>query len=545
MSKRDLTISFNNKIYNAIYNLQTGLYEAEIDTPETGGYYTLEGSYEDLFGKAYNFNVNIQILAKKPLKFNLNKFFMWIFDYYTFKVKDIVELIDYDITIDEETNAKSFINIIKRTNAKTNDIVAIKRDGKVFYWGLIADIQKIDEANSYQITVNYITNLFNQEIILNPLVETEKIPVNIDNEYNIISQIQTSKYLFFKTTGNIVNLNDKSYFWKFDSVDNENYLIRDLNTNKYLTATSLELNSNFYESDLSDVNLQQLKIEHVRDTKYKLKMGSYYLTIDTETNNLKLYNDLGFDSRQIFLFEKIDESIIKNLGIEDFIWLKINENFIQNIDDFINIKYLTAIVLTHSKKNINVSNVNYNIFNLHTYMTNCTQNYNVIYEFDIKDNSRLEMTIKINDDEKKMIDVNAQNISNYLEVFETDIVSKVVVLTSTETYNLYLLNDRTTTTDMTNENRAEGKTVTVYTENYADARETALNVIRQNSYNHNITFNFYGEIIKVGTPIAIKTKESAIFDTYISSIKIKKNNFIEYTCGNIRIDFISKLKKGL
>ena len=45
------------------------------------------------------------------------------------------------------------------------------------------------------------------------------------------------------------------------------------------------------------------------------------------------------------------------------------------------------------------------------------------------------------------------------------------------------------------------------------------------------------------TPIAIKTKESLIYDTYISSIRIKPNKFIEYQCGNIRINFLEKIMK--
>ena len=147
------------------------------------------------------------------------------------------------------------------------------------------------------------------------------------------------------------------------------------------------------------------------------------------------------------------------------------------------------------------------------------------------------------DAKKELIDVNAQPISNYTEVFETDVVSKVVVLTDTNTYTLYLLIDRTTTTDMNNKNRAEGKIETVYTQNYEDAPQMALDTIKTNSYNHNITFAYYNRFIQVGTPIAIKTKESLIYNTYISAIKITQNKFIEYTCGNIRINFIDKLLK--
>ena len=96
---------------------------------------------------------------------------------------------------------------------------------------------------------------------------------------------------------------------------------------------------------------------------------------------------------------------------------------------------------------------------------------------------------------------------------------------------------------MNDEDRAEGKVETVYTENYEDANQKALDVMKSNSYNHNITFNLYDKYIKVGTPIAIKTKESIILDTYISAVKITQKKFYEYTCGNIRVKFIDKLLK--
>ena len=110
-------------------------------------------------------------------------------------------------------------------------------------------------------------------------------------------------------------------------------------------------------------------------------------------------------------------------------------------------------------------------------------------------------------------------------------------------YVLYLLNDRTTTTNEADENRADGKIEVVYTTNFEDAEQTALDTMKANAYNHNITFSYYDRFIPVGTPIAIKTKESIIYDTYISAIKITSSKFYEYTCGNIRINFIDKLLK--
>lgn len=189
-----------------------------------------------------------------------------------------------------------------------------------------------------------------------------------------------------------------------------------------------------------------------------------------------------------------------------------------------------------------VSNVSEQTYNLNTWMTNCTQLYNINYSFFIE-NKKLIMEIENKSFKKELIDVNAQAVSNYTEVFEIDAVSKVEVLTNTDTYYLYLLNDRSTTTDMNNENRANGKTKIVYTANIEEARQKALDTIKSNRYSHNITFSILNRYIKVGTPIAIKTKKSIILDTYISAIKITKNNFIEYICGNIRIKFIDKLLK--
>ena len=328
---------------------------------------------------------------------------MWIFSWRDFKVKDIVEISDYEISMDEETNSNSIIKVLKKTKAFANDIVAIKKNKEIIYWGVIDKIQNDNGSTVYQYTLKYITNLFNQDIVLE------------------------------------------------------------------------------------------------------------------------------------------NEDLIKTTGIEDFLANAINLNFISSEDTFINKKYLRLKINSHTLKNTSVTNVTDGIYNLHTWMTNCTQKYDIVYEFSIED-KQLVITIENKSLKKELIDVKADSISNYNEVFETDVVSKVKVLTSTETLVLVLLNDRTTTTDINNENRAAGKSTTIYTENYEDAMQTALDVMKGNSYNHNITFKL-NRLIRLGTPIAIKTKESLIFDTYISAVKITQSEFIEYTCGNIRIKFIDKLLK--
>lgn len=407
----EVVINFNGQNYIATYNSQSGYYETQITAPDIGGIYQAEVTYTDILNTKYTDSKTIQIWAKEEIKIETNKVFMWIFSYEDFSVKDIVEISDYEINIDEETNANSTIRILKKTTAKSRDIIAVKKNNEVIYWGIIDEVQNENGDKVYTFITKYITNLFDRTIQLE------------------------------------------------------------------------------------------------------------------------------------------NQDTIRNIGIEDFIGQTITNNYISNTDTFINLSWLQVNVLSHTPKETSVTNVENDIYNLHTWITNCTQNYNVVYSFSIV-NKKLVIDIEIINYNKELIDTIAEAVSNYTEVFETDVVSKVSVLYNKKNdvenpgqYTLYLLTDRTTTTNMTNPNRAEGRVETIFTENYEDANQEALNVMKANSYNHNITFDLLDKFIKVGTPIAIKTKESIIFNTYISAITITPKRSYQYICGNIRINFIDKLLK--
>lgn len=404
----DVEVEFEGKKYTAKYNEQNKYYEIDLKAPEIGGIYPISVKYTDLIGNIYEDEKDVQILVQEEKKTVTDKVIMWIFDWRDFSVKNIIEISDYEITIDEETNANSLITVLKKTKAKSNDIVIIKKNNTIIYEGIIGDIQNEDGKSKYEYTLKYITNLFDEDI------------------------------------------------------------------------------------------------------------------------------------------ELTNEELIKTIGLEDFIYKAIDMNFINNKDTFVNRKYLVVRVKSHSKKQTTVTNSENNIYNLHTWLTNCTQNYNITYTFNIEkvdDKYKLVMSIENKTSKRKLIDTKAQSIFNYTEVFETDVISKVKVLTSTNSLTLFLLNDRTTTSDATDKNRAFGKSKTIFTEKYEDAKQAALDVMKANSYNHNITFSLYERIIPIGTPVAIKTKESLIYDTYISSIKLTQKKSIEYQCGNIRTKFIEKLLK--
>ena len=241
-----------------------------------------------------------------------------------------------------------------------------------------------------------------------------------------------------------------------------------------------------------------------------------------------------------------NENLISEKGIEDFIAKEIYDNFTNSDDELLNYKWLDVEVKTHTKIQKSVDNEN-GIYNFRTFITNCTQNYNIVLDF-IYNQGRIKLIIYKQDAEIQLIDTTIPDISNYVEKFETSVISKVIVKTDTDVQTWYLLSDRTTTQNKDDINRAIGKVETEYTSKSEDARQTALDKFKSNTYNHYISFKinrnsklFDVENMKIGTPINVRTNNNIILNTYISAIKDSGNNFIEITCGNMRIDFIDKI----
>ena len=243
-----------------------------------------------------------------------------------------------------------------------------------------------------------------------------------------------------------------------------------------------------------------------------------------------------------------NENLISESGIEDFIAKEIYNNFTNSDDTLLNIGWLDVEVKTHTKITKSVDNDN-GIYNFHTFITNCNQNYNIVLDFSYV-NKRIKLTIYKQEREAQLIDTTISDISNYVEKFETNIIAKVVVKTDTDIQKWYLLSDRTTTQNKDDINRAIGNIEVVYTSKSEDARQTALDKFKSNTYNHYISFKinrnsklFDISKMKIGAPLSVRTNNNIILDTYISAIKDDASNFIEITCGNMRVDFIYKLLK--
>lgn len=265
---------------------------------------------------------------------------------------------------------------------------------------------------------------------------------------------------------------------------------------------------------------------------------------NSQLTTLKYITNL-FD-RKILL---TNENIMHETGVEDFIVQTIEDYFTNSDDTLLNINWLQVEALSHTPIQKAIDNDN-GIYNFHTFITNCSQNYNIVYNWILLPNYTLKLQVYQKEQSGVLIDTTTTDISNYTEVYETTVTAKVTVKTQNNLYNWYLKTDRTITDNVNDPDRATGKIEVVYTENDDDAYQTALDVFKGNSYKHYIGFKirrssklFEVDELKIGMPLSVRTDNNIILDTYVSAIRDNGGEFIDITCGNMRINFIDKLKQ--
>lgn len=130
----ELGLTFNGNTYEAVYNPQTGYFEVNLTAPDVAGIYEAEATYTDLFGNESTASETIRVILDIISVELQPKTFMWLFDYRDLSVKGCVEIQDYEINIDEETNATSIVTILKDLNAKARDYIVIKKNNEKVYW---------------------------------------------------------------------------------------------------------------------------------------------------------------------------------------------------------------------------------------------------------------------------------------------------------------------------------------------------------------------------------------------------------------------------
>ena len=504
-----MQITFNNQTYEAVYNEQTGYWEADIDgVSGNGGLYELLITGKTFSDYTYKFNI---YKKQNELKFKTDSDFIWIFDKRIGSIKEILEVFDYEINIDEETNANSQFVIMKDTlNADSGDLIVFNHNGNIEYYGVIQEIQSQGEEIKKTLVCKYITNIFDSKIPLEDGIAEQvfdQMLLRIDTGSESLRP-----YMDRTTDGNEVRpqtrVVQKNTRWEFrEFLDNEWFIVNADNGLYlgYMDSGSLIVRqmalSSMYRGEGMGAYNGLWEIHSLGNGEFYLTTHNYYNDTDyaispTLDGNgaMRLTTDLT--NYRVFKFYENANETLAWYGVEQQIKSAIEQNFTRALDNyklypFIQVQKLT----TTTPKVIGVSNVENGIYNLHTWLTNCTQLYNIVYKWEFHSGNVL-LKIVHEEESQELIDTNAQSIQDYEEVFEVEVLGKVKVLTNTNTYTLYLKNDRTTTTDSSDPDLAYGKITTVFTENYDEAPQTALDEFKSNSYNHNISFKYNKYIIK-------------------------------------------------
>lgn len=313
---------------------------------------------------------------------------------------------------------------------------------------------------------------------------------------------------------------------------------------------------NLDEETNSKSSFSVIKTEGLAKGNFLVVNGLYrqflFLIDDVVTEKgSNISNITALDISNIFdrkIIEKNTDIMTTN-SIEKFIADTMSENFVNSDDIYLNVGYIDIYWHTNTQ-GVVATNAENGIYNFHTFLINCRQYKNIYTEFQFID-GRLRIDIRNKEEATQLIDTTLPEVTDYNKVYDDDITAKVTVYIreNDSEYNLYLKTDRTTTENKNDPNRAEGKIEVISVDTADMAREEALNVMKGNTYNHLVEFKIAKtsklmDVTKlyIGRTIRIRTDDD-IYDSYISAITIRDENFIYFKSGNLRTTLIDKLKK--
>jgi len=235
-------------------------------------------------------------------------------------------------------------------------------------------------------------------------------------------------------------------------------------------------------------------------------------------------------------------------GIEDFIANQMTENFISSDDSLLNISYLSVTTKTHTPVAAMTDNED-GVYNLCTYIGNALTNYGIFVDFEFKE-STINVVIEKKEQPELKIDTGLANIINLYESYSTKVLAKLTVIWNNTKKQFFLKTDRTITENKSDPDRAKGSVdifvSTAATE--AEMRESTMNLFRENSYQHKITFDAIpAKLVSksdlyVGHQLTVKT-DSGIRDSIITGIRYSSGQAaISVTLGQMKVTLIEKLK---
>ncbi len=260
-----------------------------------------------------------------------------------------------------------------------------------------------------------------------------------------------------------------------------------------------------------------------------------------------------------------NEALLKT-GIEDFIANQITDHFISNVDERVNLPYLTVTAKTHTPVAAKVPTEEGGIYNLCTYIGNALTNYGIFMDCTITQQG-IDLVLEKREQTDLKIDTGVSELRNVSEIYKVKALAKLTVVWRQELQQegaepadpiiidtvrqFFLKTDRTITEDMEEPDRAKGITDTllIQAETEAEMWQEVRNQFKSNSYQHKISFDLAptARLIKpedlyIGHTCKVKT-ESGIKDSFLSKISYSsKHASISISLGNMKVGLIEKLK---
>ena len=246
--------------------------------------------------------------------------------------------------------------------------------------------------------------------------------------------------------------------------------------------------------------------------------------------------------------------MIRNIGIEDFIAKTIRTYFSESGDAFIDMSYISANALTHTKINAKPETDN-NIFNFKTYLGNAKEHYGIFLDFEFT-KDRLIISVFKKEQSAMQIDTIVTDVTSCKETYKIKALSKLNVVyvdkeTQAESMRYFYLHTDRTVSEI-DKNRVDGtiSTARIETDTEEEMIQAAKNEFKSNSYSHAIeteilsTSKLYpANELYVGHEVTIKTAAAGIKESIISEISFSDaDNVIFVKFGILKVTLTDKLK---
>lgn len=249
-----------------------------------------------------------------------------------------------------------------------------------------------------------------------------------------------------------------------------------------------------------------------------------------------------------------DANMIREAGIEDFVVQTIKNYFSESGDAFIDMSYINANAITHTKVNSKPQTED-DIYNFKTYIGNIKQQYGIFLDFDFTKDA-LNISIHKKEQSAMQIDTTITDITSCKETYKIKVLSKLnVVYVDKQTQEeemryFYLHSDRSVSE--VDKDRVDGtiSTVRIEAETEEEMIQEAKNEFKSNSYSHSIEAQmlissklYPVSELYVGHEVKIKTAAAGIKESIISEISISDaENIIFVKFGILKVTLTDKLK---